>query len=264
MKILSIVSSYRQDGNTARVVSLLEEQLQKTAESRGIPLEVDRVPLSRMNIGICRGCRLCFDKGESKCPLQDDLLPIRDRMLMADGLLIASPVYVEDVNGILKNFIDRMAYLNHRPGFYGKSALLINTSGAGASGHALRTMGSALSAWGCRIAYKAKFRTGALTGKEEIRTAHEKNIRKAADAFLNDLIRGTDTDPGIYSMIAFKVQQIVWSQEKAKAANPYDHAYWKEKGWLDKGCAYYLPLKKGRIKNRFARLMASGIAKFFV
>jgi hypothetical protein len=77
-------------------------------------------------------------------------------------------------------------------------------------------------------------------------------------------MRGTDADPGFYSMIAFKVQQIVWSQEKAKADNPYDHAYWKEKGWLDKGCTYYLKLKKGRIKNRIARLMGSGIAKFFV
>jgi multimeric flavodoxin WrbA len=183
MRILSIVSSCRTDGNTGRLTSLIEEQLQKEAEKRNISLEAEQVFLGRQDVRMCRGCRLCFDRGEDSCPLKDDLLSIRDRMLAADGYLIASPVYVEDVNGILKNWIDRLAFLNHRPALCGKSALLIHTSGAGATGHALHTMGSALSAWGCRIAYKTKFRAGALTSIDEIWSAHDKDIRKAADAF---------------------------------------------------------------------------------
>lgn len=264
MKILSIVSSFRMDGNTSRVVSLIEDQLQKEAQKRKISLETERITLGRTDVGTCRGCRLCFDKGERFCPLKDDLLSVRDKMLEADGYLIASPVYVEDVNGILKNWIDRMAFTCHRPALAGKCAFLITTSGAGSTGHALRTMDAALHTWGCRVAGRVKLRTGALMDKEEIRSKHEKAIRRAAETYLNNLMRGADTDPGIYSLIAFRVQQICWSKSGYQSANPYDYQYWKGKGWLRRGCAYYIPLKRGRWKVRLARLMGSGIAKFFV
>jgi multimeric flavodoxin WrbA len=264
MKILSIVSSFRRDGNTSRLASLIEEQLQKEAEKLNISLEIERVFLSRMDVRTCRGCRLCFDKGEDKCPLKDDLLSLRDKMLAEDGYLIASPVYVEDVNGILKNWIDRMAFVCHRPVLAGKSAFLITTSGGGSTGHAIRTMNGALHAWGCRVAGTKKFRTGALMEKKDIWLRNEKTIRHAAEVFVSDLTRGADTNPGWYSLIAFRIQQICWTKASYQANNPYDYQYWKEKGWLEHGCIYYIPLKKGMWKVRLARLIGGGVAKFFV
>ena len=264
MKVLSIVSSFRTDGNTARAASLVEEQLQKEARLRKTELEIERVSLGRLDVRTCRGCRLCFNKGEEMCPLKDDLLSIRDKMLQADGYLLASPVYVEDVNGILKNWIDRMAFTCHRPALAGKCAFLITTAGMGSSNHALRTMDSALHTWGCRVAGRAKLRTGALMDKEEIRIQHEKIIRRAADVFLNDLMRGAETDPGWYSLIAFCVQQICWLKPDAQTVNPYDYQYWKGKGWLEPNCTYYIPLKRGVWKVRLARLIGRGVAKFFV
>lgn len=263
MKILSIVSSFRIDGNTSRLTSLIEEQLHLEAERLKISLEVERIDLSRQDVRTCRGCRLCFDKGEDKCPLKDDLLSIRNKMLEADGYLIASPVYVEDVNGSLKNWIDRLAFICHRPAFAGKSAFLITTSGGGSSNHALRTMNSALHAFGCRVAGMKKFRTGALMEKEDIRSNYDKNIRRIAEVFLKDLKRGTDANPGWYSLIAFRVQQICWSRADYQKSNPHDYQYWKEKGWLKPRCTYYVPLKKGLWKARLARLIGGGVAKLF-
>jgi hypothetical protein len=69
MKILSIVSSYRMDGNTGRTVSLIEEQLQKEAAQRHVSLEIERISLGRLDVRTCRGCRLCFDRGEDMCPI---------------------------------------------------------------------------------------------------------------------------------------------------------------------------------------------------
>lgn len=264
MKILSIVSSYRMDGNTSRIVSLIEEQLQKEAEKRQTSLEVEKIFLGRLDVRMCRGCRLCFDKGEDKCPLKDDLLSIRDKMLEADGYLIASPVYVEDVNGILKNWMDRMAFVCHRPALAGKSAFLITTSGGGSTGHALHTMSAAFHAWGCRVAGKKKFRTGALMEKKDIRLRHEKEIRNAAQVFIDDLMRGTDANPGMYSLIAFRIQQLCWSKAEYQKSNPYDYQYWKVKGWLEPKRIYYIPIIKGMWKVRLARLFGGGIAKFFV
>jgi len=43
-------------------------------------IEVEIVRLSDYRLGICRGCRLCLDKGEEKCPHKDD----RDVLIRED------------------------------------------------------------------------------------------------------------------------------------------------------------------------------------
>ena len=67
------------------------------------------------------------------------------KMQSADGLIVAIPVYVNDVSGIVKNWIDRLAFVCHRPEFAGKSAFLISTVGLGPTSHALQTLRFALS-----------------------------------------------------------------------------------------------------------------------
>ena len=81
MKILSIFSSFRTDGNTCRIVSLVEDQMKNEAARQGMDLSIERAAFGRMDVQTCRGCRLCFDRGEDKYPLKDDLLAIHDKML---------------------------------------------------------------------------------------------------------------------------------------------------------------------------------------
>ncbi len=111
MKILACVGSYRKNGNTARVVDLIEGQLDAEAARQHEPLEMETVYLGHWDIGTCRGCRVCFDQGEERCPLKDDLLAIKTKMKEVDGIIIASPVYVNDVSGIVRNWLDRLAHV---------------------------------------------------------------------------------------------------------------------------------------------------------
>jgi len=94
MKIISLVSSYRINGNTNRAVSLIEKQLLSIVEKENIVLEVEKIQLGHLDIKTCCGCRVCFDKGEERCPLNDDLLAIWEKIHQADVILAASPVYV--------------------------------------------------------------------------------------------------------------------------------------------------------------------------
>jgi len=135
LKIITLVSSYRTTGNTNRVVSLIEKELTSLAQMEKVDLDIERIQLHSFDIKLCCGCRVCFDKGEEKCPMKDELLVIFKKLYQADVILAASPVYVEDVNGIMKNWIDRMAYNCHRPAFAGKYAYIVTTSGSGTSNH---------------------------------------------------------------------------------------------------------------------------------
>jgi multimeric flavodoxin WrbA len=237
MKILLINSSGRASGNTGRVMALFESALAEQAKERGIPLETERVDLARLSIQHCIGCRACFDRGEDACPLHDGLLSLYEKMRTADGYVIASPVYVEDVNGIMKTMIDRMAFLSHRPALYGKTALLYTTSGIGSSNHALNTMSTAFGTWGVKVARRMKFTLGALTPQEQIYRVYGKTIGRAADRFLSTLST-KPFRPSLYSLLAFSVQQSCW-RKSGEPHDTVDYRYWEEAGWLKRGSRYY-------------------------
>jgi multimeric flavodoxin WrbA len=104
MRILALVSSNRKKGNTARFVQLVAAQVQALAARHNTPFEFETLALGDLDIRPCRGCRVCFDRGEDKCPLKDDIPAIRAKMGAADGLILASPLYVKDVNGVAKTW----------------------------------------------------------------------------------------------------------------------------------------------------------------
>ena len=58
MKILALIGSYRTNGNTARLLSLIEEQMRREADRVGEALDFETVYLGHLNIQMCRGCRI--------------------------------------------------------------------------------------------------------------------------------------------------------------------------------------------------------------
>ena len=261
MKLLLLNSSARSDGNTARVMDLFEQNLSSLARKAALDLEIERVPLARLSIKPCLGCRACFDRGESACPQEDKLIELYEKMRQADGYIIASPVYVEDVNGILKTMIDRMAYLCHRPALFGKSALLFTTSGIGSSRHALATMEKAFGFWGIKTVKTAQFRLGALAPREEIQARYGKQIERSTHIFL-DRMQQEPFRPSLYSRIAFTVQQALWSRSSVDT-DTVDYRYWRESGWLDRGAWYYTPSLPHTPAALMARMLGKLIALFF-
>lgn len=260
MNLLMINSSGRTAGNTARVMDLLEQSLKEFARETALDITIERVSLARLALKPCIGCRVCFDRGEAACPQQDELLALYEKMRAADGYVIASPVYVEDVNGILKTMIDRMAFLCHRPALYGKSALLFTTSGIGSSRHATLTMTKAFGTWGIKTASTMKLSLGALTPREDVEKRYAKTIASAARKFLRERMQ-TPFRPSFYSMIAFTVQQALWSRSGVDHAT-VDYRYWQDAGWLDRGRWYYLEQERTAVAL-IARGLGNFIALFF-
>lgn len=260
MKLLLLNSSARAGGNTARVMDLLEENLRAIADQNGFALTCERVSLARLALKPCIGCRACFDRGEAACPQQDELLALYERMRAADGYVIASPVYVEDVNGILKTMIDRMAFLCHRPALYGKRALLFTTSGIGSSRHAMTTMTKAFGTWGIKTVATMQLSLGALSSREQVQERYQKRITTAATRFLHDLAR--PFRPSFYSLIAFTVQQALWKRDRVDHAS-VDYRFWQENGWLECGRWYYDAAQKHTPRVLLARLLGKLISLFF-
>ncbi len=99
MRILAIAGSPRRGGNT----DLLLEQAIAGANSVGAELE--RIVLSRLKIAPCIECNRCFKTG--RCAVQDDFQQLYDKVLEADAIMLASPIFFMNVSGQTKAFIDR-------------------------------------------------------------------------------------------------------------------------------------------------------------
>ena len=102
MKVVAFNGSARKDGNTA----LLVREVFKELASQG--LETELVQLCGSTIKACRACYQCCENKTRQCAIQDDdLNRLIDKMLAAEGIILASPTYIGDVTSTMKVLIDR-------------------------------------------------------------------------------------------------------------------------------------------------------------
>lgn len=259
MKVLAITAG-RINGNTQKAASALINELAALAKAEGSEAVTDMIALSETELGLCRGCRACMEKGEQLCPCKDSGQDIARKMREADAVILASPVYVEGVSGSMKNLIDRMAYNCYRQALAGKTAYVVTTSGIGSTAHALRTMTAALLLWGLSVAGTLKLITGGgRMSEDELKSRYGKAIKRAARQMYAGIKRAPR--PSIRSLIVFKVQQISWQKTKEQSIT---RDYWEKQGWLKSRCTYYMPHSRSRALTAAMRVVGRAVALFFV
>jgi multimeric flavodoxin WrbA len=98
-KVLILSSSPRKGGNS----DLLCDQFILGTKESGHNAE--KIFLKDKNINYCTGCGSCFNK--KKCPQKDDMPEILEKMIAADVIVMATPVYFYTMSGQMKTLIDR-------------------------------------------------------------------------------------------------------------------------------------------------------------
>jgi multimeric flavodoxin WrbA len=104
MKVIAVIGSPRRNGNT----ELLAAHTLKAVAEAGIETEI--VPLAGRDIRPCTACLACSQQEE--CSIQDDLMPVYQKMKAADGIILASPVYFGSCTALLKGLMERTGYLS--------------------------------------------------------------------------------------------------------------------------------------------------------
>ncbi len=70
--------------------------------------KVDYFKLKDHKINHCIGCYTCWTKTPGECVYKDDMTVLRKKYREADLIIFASPLYIFNVTGILKDFMDRL------------------------------------------------------------------------------------------------------------------------------------------------------------
>lgn len=102
MKITAFNGSPRGErGNTHAMIEAFLEGAKRAGA------DVENIPLAKKNIRHCLGCFTCWTKTPGVCVIKDDMAGLLEKYIESDIVIIASPLYVDYVSGIMKDFMDR-------------------------------------------------------------------------------------------------------------------------------------------------------------
>ena len=98
-KVLVLSSSPRKGGNSYTLC----DQFIKGAQESGN--DVEKIYLRNKRINYCTGCGTC--NLQKPCPQKDDAAEVIDKMVKADVIVLATPVYFYTMSAQMKTLIDR-------------------------------------------------------------------------------------------------------------------------------------------------------------
>ncbi|HPJ46619.1 MAG TPA: flavodoxin family protein [Tenuifilaceae bacterium] len=243
MKVTAFVASARKK----HTYNATERFLQKLQTFGKIEYEI--VSLNDYNLQICRGCKICFEKGEEFCRLKDDRDILIEKMKNSDGIILATPNYSFHVSALMKAFLDRLGYVFHRPEFFGKtftSIVVQGIYGGDAIVKYLDFVGNGLgfnTIKGCCITTLEP-----MTKKQE--NANNKLIDNLTQKFYKELIKKRFPNPSLFKLMVFRMSRT--SINRMLDSNFKDYSHFDEKGWFD--AEYFYPVKLNPVKKLAGRM----------
>jgi multimeric flavodoxin WrbA len=102
MKVVAFNGSSRKDGNTAILLNLVLEELEKEG------IETELIQLAGETLSGCIACYKCAEHKDQKCAVvKDRMNEYITKMKEAQGILLGSPTYISDMTANMKALIER-------------------------------------------------------------------------------------------------------------------------------------------------------------
>ncbi|HYE84102.1 MAG TPA: NAD(P)H-dependent oxidoreductase [Clostridia bacterium] len=234
------------------------QEFEKNLKSYG-EIDFEYIFLKDYHLEYCSGCCLCFDKGEEYCPLKDDRDVLLERLDGSDGVIFATPSYSFQVTAPMKNLLDRLAFVHHRPRFMGKSFTSIVTYGIFGGASIVKYLEFTGENLGFHAARGCSLMTLSPMTKRQHRKISQK-IEKASMRYYKELMRQTPPTPSFLRLMIFRLSRTTMNLFRDEESR--DYRYYKEKGWFKSD--YYYDVNLGLIKKsagRFFDFLAQRMAK---
>lgn len=249
MKVLAIIASPRKSGNTFSVVEKITDKLKSLGE-----VDVEFLFLSDLNLEACSGCSTCLLKGNTYCPVKDERPEIEEKILAADAVIFASPVYAMNMTALMKNFMDRFAFTMHRPRFFNQKTMIVAVTGASGL---KETINSIAQLKYCGFDIVETLGIAVPNPLDYSPDLDEKTIKKVEDAakkFYKKIVANEPIKPPFDTILQFRAQQKMFAKHRDKLLADFD--YFRERGWFDENRTYYTENAKVNFwKDLVARLI---------
>lgn len=162
-------------------------------------------------------------------------MPIREKLLWADLIILTSPVYSYHVSGQMKVFLDHFAnmWIVHRPekDMFLKQGLVIATASGPVYKKTLKEMKDSLDFWGVAKTYEIGTAVYETRWNKVSPKVKEKVFKR-----VSKIVKKIQKNKGKVKP-CFRVRKwffVSRMMQKYLKSNPPDVAYWEEQGWIDK------------------------------
>jgi multimeric flavodoxin WrbA len=139
--------------------------------------DAEKIALKDLHINYCTGCGACLN-GEKPCPQKDDMAELLDKMVKADDIVLATPVYFYTMSAQMKTMIDRACA--RYTAITDKGFHFIVTAADGSAANMNRTIESFRGFTSCLEGAKEKtvilgtgvYKPGEIKGKHSMKDAY--------------------------------------------------------------------------------------------
>ena len=238
MKVTAFIGSGRK-GHSYNASEKILQNLQSIGD-----VDYEIVRLSEYNITTCKGCRVCFDKGEEFCPFKDDRDKLIEKMKNSDGVIFASPNYSFQVSSLMKIFIDRLAFAFHRPDFFGKTFTSIVVQGIGKGEDIVKYLDFIGKGMGFNAIKGCCIKTlEPMT--EKAQQKFDSSLEILSKKFHAQLVKNEFPSPSLWWLMVFRMGRT--SMHKMLDESWRDYTYYRDKGWFESD--YFYPVKLNPFKK---------------
>ncbi len=237
MKLFGFAGTAHKPSYTANIIEKLSDELKR----EGV---IDTAVIfkgSDVDVTMCKGCLSCYQCGNCILDAHDDMSRLKNEILSSDIVVFGSPVYVHDVSGTMKNFIDRFVVWMYLYRLVGKTAVTVSASASNGNIFVDKYLQKVLKIMGANVA--GSISVNMFTRPEEI----DSQIRKCCDAVKNSIVNGI-TEPDMLQEEYFSATRQTILHPLAKG---YLADYWKEKDLAEyeKYMDYYNSYSKTAIQE---------------
>lgn len=236
-KVTAFVGSAHREGATYTAARKFLDGLESFGDVNG-----EIVVLSDYDLGVCRGCKVCFERGEDRCPLKDDRDVLIAKIAESDGIVLASPNYSFQVSAGMKIFLDRLGFLFHRPRFHGKTATAIVVQGIGMGGKIRKYLEFVEGGLGFTVVKGTVSKTLLPMTDEALRKMDEA-LAAQSRRFHDRLLRSAPRVPSLLDLMVFRMGRT----GIGRSGGEVDRAYWQGRGWFESD--YYYPVRLGPFRK---------------
>lgn len=207
-------------------------------------VENEIIALSDYRLNTCRGCKLCFAKGEEFCPFKDDRDLLIEKMRSADGVIFASPNYSFQVSALMKIFLDRLGFVFHRPCFFGKTFTSIVAQGIYGGDHIVSYLDFVGNGLGFNTVKGTCF-TALEPMTEKEKQKMDKALAQQSKQFYERLLEPKYPVPTLFKLMGFRMGRTSIRLELDD--NSRDYRYYRDQGWFESD--YFYPVRLGVLKK---------------
>jgi len=231
MKLLVIHGSMRK-GKTYALTKEIMGQLSSKPN-----VEFTEISVSELNLPFCISCHVCFNKGEEFCPHYCEYNIVYKALLDCDGVILSGTTYMWALNAAMKNLLDHLSFIFHRPVLFGKKGMVVATSSGAGEKNVTKYLRTVLGQWGINGAVVMTRNT-----KEERLISGDKQaakVQQISEEFYKQLTSGKFISPSLRSIAvhnAFRSMALSASAEYKR-----DTDFWQQDGYFNR--AY--PVKAG-------------------